>query len=164
MRGRSRITATRPCACDSRRHPAGRSASPSADRADTDPPDELAAAAAEAGVDAVDLAGAVNTTHLEPRAYLLAVGELGPPAPPTPLLSGRLACIARAESHNDPNATNRYSGAAGLFQFLLSTWQTTPQGRAGYSRYDPAAATAAAEWMIGQGRIREWSVVSMGLC
>ncbi len=76
----------------------------------------------------------------------------------------RLACIRRIESHNDPNATNRYSGAMGLYQFLPSTWRTTPQGRAGLSAYDPVAATAAAEWMIRQGRIREWVAVSGGSC
>jgi hypothetical protein len=76
----------------------------------------------------------------------------------------RLACIRRIESHNDPNATNRYSGAMGLYQFLPSTWRTTPQGRAGLSAYDPVAATAAAEWMIQQGRIREWVAVSRGFC
>ena len=37
--------------------------------------DDLEAIAAEAGVDAVDLRGAVNTTGLGPREYLCAVGE-----------------------------------------------------------------------------------------
>jgi hypothetical protein len=76
----------------------------------------------------------------------------------------RLACIRRIESHNDPNATNRYSGAMGLYQFLPSTWRTTPQGRAGLSAYDPVAATAAAEWMLSVGRAREWVAVSRGYC
>jgi membrane-bound lytic murein transglycosylase B len=76
----------------------------------------------------------------------------------------RLACIRRVESHNDPNATNRYSGAMGLYQFLPSTWRTTPQGRAGLSAYDPVAATAAANWMLSVGRAREWVAVSRGYC
>jgi hypothetical protein len=38
--------------------------------------DDLEALAAEAGVDVVDLAGAVNTTGMEPRAYLCSTGEL----------------------------------------------------------------------------------------
>jgi hypothetical protein len=76
----------------------------------------------------------------------------------------RLACIRRVESHNDPNATNRYSGAMGLYQFLPSTWRTTPQGRAGLSAYDPVAATAAANWMLSVGRAREWVAVSGGWC
>lgn len=123
--------------------------------------DDTQAVADEAGVDVIDLEGAVNTTGLSARKYLQAVGEI---ARPVVKPTGRLACIAWAESHNDPNATNRYSGAAGLFQFLLSTWLTTPQGRAGLSRYDSAAATTAAAWMVSVGRIREWSVVQMGIC
>ena len=130
-------------------------------KADTEPSDEVLAAAQEAGVDAVSLLGAVNTTHLDAREYLYRVGEL---ARPFQWPTGRLACIARVESRNDPGATNRSSGAAGLFQFLPSTWRTTPQGRAGLSPYDPVAATAAAEWMVAQGRIREWVAVSGGWC
>jgi hypothetical protein len=76
----------------------------------------------------------------------------------------RLACIRRIESHNDPNATNRYSGAMGLYQFLPSTWRTTPQGRAGLSAYDPVAATAAANWMLSVGRAREWDAVRFYGC
>jgi hypothetical protein len=71
----------------------------------------------------------------------------------------RLACIRRVESHNDPNATNRYSGAMGLYQFLPST-----QGRAGLSAYDPVAATAAANWMLSVGRAREWDAVRFYGC
>lgn len=130
-------------------------------KAETEPTDEMRAAAEEAGVDVTDLLGALNTTHLAPREYLMAVGHLERPVvKPT----GRLACIAWVESRNDPNATNPRSKAAGLFQFLWSTWATTPQGRAGQSPYDPVAATEAAEWMVRQGRIREWVAVSGGYC
>ncbi|HKD00457.1 MAG TPA: transglycosylase SLT domain-containing protein [Methylomirabilota bacterium] len=66
-------------------------------------------------------------------------------------------CLAWQESRGDPQAYNPRSGAAGLLQFLLGTWYTTPQGRAGLSRYDPTAARLAARWMIAQGRLREWS-------
>lgn len=48
-------------------------------RAEQLPTDETIAVADEAGVDAFDLQGAVNTTLLEPRAYLIAVGELAAP-------------------------------------------------------------------------------------
>jgi hypothetical protein len=81
-----------------------------------------------------------------------------------PVENPRLACIRRVESHNDPNATNRYSGAMGLYQFLPSTWRTTPQGRAGLSAYDPVAATAAANWMLSVGRAREWDAVRFYGC
>lgn len=84
--------------------------------------------------------------------------------PESPALTGRLACIAWVESRNDPNATNPRTKAAGLFQFLHSTWLTTPQGQIGLSPYDPVAATDAARWMVAQGRIREWVAVSGGYC
>lgn len=130
--------------------------------AQVEPSDETVAAAAEAGVPVDLLQGALNSQPgVEAREYLIFDGKL---APPVPVLSGRLACIAYAESRNNPNARNPQSGAAGLFQFLPSTWRTTPQGRAGLSVYDPAAATAAAEWMVSQGRIREWQVVQWGMC
>jgi len=74
-------------------------------RAEQDPTEETIAAANEAGVDALDLQGAVNTTQLQPRVYLIAVGELAPPAPPAPFgwpfggpLAQRIYCIEALES------------------------------------------------------------------
>src|SRR5207253_9213481 len=46
---------------------------------DETPPQAVVDAAEASGVDPVDLAGAVNTTGLEPREYLYAVGELERP-------------------------------------------------------------------------------------
>jgi hypothetical protein len=120
--------------------------------------DDVAEAAAAAHVDPIDLAGAVNTTGLSPYAYLYAVGELTRPTLATPPVSGRVACIIRVESHGNPNARNP-SGAAGLGQFLPSTWATTPQGRAGMSVYDPVANTAAINYMLQAGRAREFDAV-----
>src|SRR5262245_10255237 len=40
-----------------------------------------------------------------------------------------LARRAWCESRRDPGAYNPRSGASGLFQFLRSTWQTTPYAR-----------------------------------
>ena len=129
------------------------------------PIEELAAVA---GVDPIDLAGAVSTTGLEPLTYLRMTGELPTPQPPAAPLNAaverRLDCIAWHESRNVAGAVNPRSGASGLFQFLGSTWATTPQGRAGYSPFNAQAAREAARWMISQGRIREWDVVRMGLC
>lgn len=88
--------------------------------------------------------------------------------PPVVLLDPRvealLDCISWFESKHTPSATNRISGAAGQFQFLRSTWATTPEGRRGLSPYDPVAARSAARWMIGQGRKYEWLPVARGLC
>jgi len=84
--------------------------------------------------------------------------------PLNPGVEALLDCISWAESRNKIYATNPRSGAAGPFQFVWSTWKSTPQGRAGLSPYDPVAARTAARWMIAQGRVREWAVVKAGLC
>jgi hypothetical protein len=121
---------------------------------------EVLSAAAEAHVSPVDLAGAVNSTGLDPYSYLRGTGEL-PPADrgvATSPVSGRVACIIRVESRGDPNARNR-SGAGGLGQFLPGTWASTPQGKAGLSVFNPAANTAAIQWMIDNGRAREFDAV-----
>jgi len=53
-----------------------------------------------------------------------------------------------------PRAYNP-SGASGLFQFLPSTWQTTPYGA--FSIWSPYANAMAAGWMQAHGRGGEWS-------
>lgn len=55
-----------------------------------------------------------------------------------------------------PFAYNRSSHASGLFQFLPSTWRSTPYGR--YSIWDPYANALAAAWMHSPavGRGGEW--------
>lgn len=134
--------------------------------------EDTISAANEADVNVVDLLGARSSTGLTGRQYLIAVGELAspqpPPAPPPPALNAaverRLDCIQRYESQGYAGAVNRSSGASGLFQFLPSTWRTTPQGRAGLSVFDPVAARNAARWMLEQGRAREWVPVARGLC
>lgn len=62
--------------------------------------------------------------------------------------------IIDCESNGDPNATNPYSGAGGLFQFLPSTWASasTQAGYAGYSVYDPEANIATAAWLANRYR------------
>src|SRR5260221_14400502 len=78
-------------------------------RAEQFPTDDTIAAAEEAGVEALDLQGAVNTTSLEPRAYLIAVGELALPIPALPqtvitgwpiggALGQRIFCVEGIES------------------------------------------------------------------
>jgi hypothetical protein len=118
---------------------------------------ELEQAAAEANVDVVDLRAAALATSLAPRQYLIAVGEIATPARPPDSLDRLVSCLEWFESRGDPGAVNPRSGAAGPLQFLLGTWLSTPQGRAGLSRFDPAAARAAARWMVSVGRLHEWS-------
>ncbi len=62
--------------------------------------------------------------------------------------------VARCESVLDPNAVNASGGSYGLFQFLPSTWATTPF--AGDNIFDPYASANAAGWMWQQGRRNEW--------
>jgi hypothetical protein len=61
---------------------------------------------------------------------------------------------ARCESHLYRYAQNRSSEASGLFQFLPSTWATTPFAR--FSIFSPYANALAAGWMHAQGRGGEW--------
>jgi hypothetical protein len=65
--------------------------------------------------------------------------------------------VAWCESRYDPLAYNRRSGAAGLYQFLPSTWRATPQGRAGLSPFDPYANAAAAAWLYRTAGPGQWS-------
>lgn len=73
--------------------------------------------------------------------------------------------IARRETGGTfwPWVTNQRSGAAGLMQYLATTWNTlAPRaGYAGASPYEPWAATHVAAWAIShpvesQGGLRHW--------
>jgi len=90
---------------------------------------ELDDAAAQAGVDPTDLAGAVNSTGLEPVPYLRAVGELPTPQPAVPFGSvwDRLA---QCESGGNWHIDAYHDGG---LQFLPSTW--TAYGGGQYARY-----------------------------
>lgn len=60
--------------------------------------------------------------------------------------------IIDCESNGDPDAVNPYTGAAGLFQFLPSTWASaSPQaGYGGSSALDPQANIATAAWLANR--------------
>jgi hypothetical protein len=129
-----------------------------------DPSTDVQEAAAQAGVDAQDLLGAVNTTGVDPYVYLRGVGELPPLKPPAATSNPRVECIIAHESRGNPGAVNPRSGASGLGQFLRGTWLSTPQGRAGLSVFDPVANRAAVVYMLAVGRAREFVAVSAGYC
>lgn len=61
---------------------------------------------------------------------------------------------AQCESGGWRWARNPSSDASGLFQFLGSTWRSTPYGR--LSVFDPYANALAAGWMHANGRGGEW--------
>ncbi|MBW3631586.1 MAG: transglycosylase SLT domain-containing protein, partial [Chloroflexi bacterium] len=61
--------------------------------------------------------------------------------------------VAECESNLDPYAVNP-SGSYGLFQFIRSTWKSTPYGNKDI--FDPQANANAAAWMWSEGRKSEW--------
>jgi Transglycosylase-like domain len=65
--------------------------------------------------------------------------------------------VARCESGFNPNAVNRSSGAAGVFQFLASTWRTTAY--AGGSPFNASANIHAAYQVFARDGYswREWT-------
>ncbi len=65
-----------------------------------------------------------------------------------------MIAVAQCESSLNPNAYNGQYGASGLFQFLPSTWATTPY--ASSNIFDPYANANAAAWMWSVGRRNEW--------
>jgi hypothetical protein len=62
--------------------------------------------------------------------------------------------VATCESGLDPNNVTPPYDASGLFQFLPSTWASTPY--ASQSIFDPVANAYAAAWMWSVGRRGEW--------
>ena len=71
--------------------------------------------------------------------------------------STRLALqIAFRESRLNWRVTNASSGAAGLYQFMPRTWQSTPYRR--HSPYHPKWAALAAMWMWKRGGLSHWSL------
>jgi soluble lytic murein transglycosylase-like protein len=62
--------------------------------------------------------------------------------------------VAMCESGDNPNARNA-DGAAGLFQFMPSTWAGTPWARS--SVFDPVANARAAAWLYARRGRSAWS-------
>lgn len=83
-----------------------------------------------------------------------------------PRVARRLDCVIARESNWHAWEVNPRSGASGLAQFILSTWLSTPQGKAGASRTNPFASIDGAVYLIEQTSKswRHWDVVSLGLC
>lgn len=62
--------------------------------------------------------------------------------------------VANCESHYNPLAVNRYSGASGLFQFMPSTWNAH---FAGWNIWDPYAQARAALVFYNNGWTNAWT-------
>src|SRR4051812_26704762 len=63
--------------------------------------------------------------------------------------------IAHRESRYNYKVTNSSSGAAGLYQFMPTTWQSTPYRK--HSPYEPRWAALAAMWMWKHGGQYHWN-------
>ena len=80
-------------------------------------------------------------------------------------LADHAMCILNYETGEtgDPNAKNPRSSAAGLFQFLRSTWNKVPTSITGGSYdsgavYHPEANVAAAAWLQQNDGWGQWTV------
>jgi Transglycosylase SLT domain len=62
--------------------------------------------------------------------------------------------VANCESHYNPLAVNRSSGASGLFQFMPSTWNSNFPG---WNIWDPYAQARAALRFYNAGRQSAWT-------
>ena len=108
--------------------------------------DEIALAASEAGVDELQLRGAMNSTGLSARAYLESVSELPPPrtsGPLTPPAASAVAVfdrLAACESTGNWSA-NTGNGYRGGLQMDMTFWRRFG-GLAYASRPDLAPRTA----------------------
>ena len=74
--------------------------------------------------------------------------------------SGYQGCVISRESGGNPAAYNPASGAGGLYQFLPSTWASTPYGPAypGGAQTAPVAVqNAAYAWLYARSGSSPWS-------
>jgi peptidoglycan hydrolase CwlO-like protein len=69
-------------------------------------------------------------------------------------------CVAQAESGFDPHAENPYTGAAGVYQFIPSTWESLSEaaGWGGSSVFDAEANVAVAAWTVDTSGWGHWPV------
>jgi hypothetical protein len=67
-------------------------------------------------------------------------------------------CVAERESNFDPLAVNPATGAAGVFQFIPSTWASVSElaGRSGASVFDARANVAVAAWTVAHYGWHPW--------
>jgi peptidoglycan hydrolase CwlO-like protein len=69
-------------------------------------------------------------------------------------------CVAGKESGFDPHAENPATGAAGVFQFIPSTWESLSEaaGWGGVSVFDAEANVAVAAWTVERSGWGAWPV------
>jgi soluble lytic murein transglycosylase-like protein len=140
-----------------------------------DPQTDVQQAAAAAGVDAIELAGAANTVGVDPWVYARSEGLLEsatteskkarPPvvaaSPPVlPAVSARVECIIARESGGANVANSRGSGAVGVLQYMPTTFaaHAAEMGHPEYSPWNPTQARAVAAHDLALGRRSQWTV------
>lgn len=71
-------------------------------------------------------------------------------------------CVAGRESHFDPLAVNPATGAAGVYQFIPSTWASLSRlaGRSDVSVFDARANVAVAAWTVAHYGWHPWRSVA----
>jgi hypothetical protein len=76
--------------------------------------------------------------------------------------TGIALCVAEAESGFDPLAVNPTTGAAGVYQFLPTTWESLSElaGRTGASVFDVRANVAVAAWTVAHYGWHPWRSVA----
>lgn len=128
-------------------------------------------AAAAAGVDERDLQGAINSLEsagksTDPYSYLRSDGKLPPlppsvaASPPAPTSGARVACIEAKESQGFNVANRRGSGAVGVLQYMVPTFQShaAEMGHTDWSPWNPDQARAVAAHDLAMGRRSQWTV------
>ncbi len=72
-------------------------------------------------------------------------------------------CVAERESNFAPLAVNPATGAAGVFQFIPSTWVSLSElaGRSGASVFDARAHVAVAAWTVAHYGWHAWRSVAL---
>lgn len=124
--------------------------------ADTDNDAELETVAALAGVSVDDLAGASDTTGLDPREYLYRVGELARPVVTNP----RVECLIAKESGFRDVPNRQGSGATGWGQYMPGTWRahTLEMGMPWLNIHSLPDVRQVMEYDLSRGRRSQWTV------
>ncbi len=74
------------------------------------------------------------------------------------LPESKVVYIAWRESKFIPTARSRTGRYVGIYQFDLTTWRNTPEGRAGHRREDPVANINAAHWQMKTRGFSAWNL------
>jgi Transglycosylase SLT domain len=139
--------------------------------ADDSIPEDVAAVAAEAGIDPHPLSEALVTIEhdlgqpVSPRQYAYDDGLLARPySPPQHVrptgVDVRVACIEDKES-GGANVANRHgSGAVGVMQYMPVTFyaHAAEMGHPEWSPWNPVQARAVAAHDLALGRRSQWAV------